>query len=709
MTLSFQETTEKLRDAILAENPGLWVCMCDVFPGSAIYEIEGAPCAAEGDVAMSPDSVAPVRVDQHYQRSYFIVDGIITLGEAVAVEKQVSYVPLRASVQLQAAVGDTGGFVWRCNVVTFGPDKQGSIWWDKTTLTAALTQFEGARVFALAEAQHQAQAHPFGKSVRDLVGVLRNVAATATGIDADLVILPAAKWLRDNLVGCQELELTGVIGLSVDIKGQGVTTTQGGKKYQSLSTVSDVTVDVVYNPAAGGQIMRTVAAVREEMNMDKSVTVVAAVAPGGESQELTAIKGELTTLKAALCAQLLSQELSLSKLPEAAQDDLRSRFAGQLFDAVTLQAAIKGSKELVDRLTASGIVTGTGDVRIITDQRDKHVLMLDDFFAGKQNSFKAAYQEITGDMSISGDMRNATRLTAAINTAGFDQLLGDAITRKMVSEYNMSGLDSWKKVVQSGPVFDFRTNRRVRIGGYGNLAAVAQSGAYAALTTPIDEESTYAATKRGGTETVTLEAIRNDDVMGLRRIPIKLGRSAARTLYQFVFDMIGTNGVVYDAAALAVAGHNNLGTTALAQATLLAGRLAMLKQTEIGSLEVLGIAPRYLLVPPDLEPTAWGLVVSPSAGVFVPTAAQQQNIQTWEIIVVKTWTDTNNWWLVADPNDIPTIEVGFLDGKDTPELFVQDMPNVGSMFSNDQLTYKIRHIYGGAVLDYRGFYGAIVP
>ena len=26
------------------------------------------------------------------------------------------------------------------------------------------------------------------------------------------------------------------------------------------------------------------------------------------------------------------------------------------------------------------------------------------------------------------------------------------------------------------------------------------------------------------------------------------------------------------------------------------------------------------------------------------------------------------------------------------------------MFTNDQLTYKIRHIYGGAVIDYRGFY-----
>ena len=52
----------------------------------------------------------------------------------------------------------------------------------------------------------------------------------------------------------------------------------------------------------------------------------------------------------------------------------------------------------------------------------------------------------------------------------------------------------------------------------------------------------------------------------------------------------------------------------------------------------------------------------------------------------------------ADPADIPGLEIGFLDGKEEPELFVQDAPNSGSMFSNDKLTYKIRHIYGGAVL-----------
>jgi hypothetical protein len=47
---------------------------------------------------------------------------------------------------------------------------------------------------------------------------------------------------------------------------------------------------------------------------------------------------------------------------------------------------------------------------------------------------------------------------------------------------------------------------------------------------------------------------------------------------------------------------------------------------------------------------------------------------------------------------LPVLEVGFLDGQEEPELFVQDQPNGGSMFSNDKLTYKIRHIYGGTVL-----------
>jgi len=72
------------------------------------------------------------------------------------------------------------------------------------------------------------------------------------------------------------------------------------------------------------------------------------------------------------------------------------------------------------------------------------------------------------------------------------------------------------------------------------------------------------------------------------------------------------------------------------------------------------------------------------------------------------WTDATNWYLAADKGDVPLLEIGFLDNKQEPEFFVQDLPNVGSMFSNDMLTYKIRHVYGGGVMDFRGFDASVV-
>ena len=69
--------------------------------------------------------------------------------------------------------------------------------------------------------------------------------------------------------------------------------------------------------------------------------------------------------------------------------------------------------------------------------------------------------------------------------------------------------------------------------------------------------------------------------------------------------------------------------------------------------------------------------------------------------------DADAWWLLADPAMYDTIEVGFLDGKRDPELFVQNSETVGSMFDADKVTWKLRHIYGAALLDFRTFYAGI--
>jgi len=63
-----------------------------------------------------------------------------------------------------------------------------------------------------------------------------------------------------------------------------------------------------------------------------------------------------------------------------------------------------------------------------------------------------------------------------------------------------------------------------------------------------------------------------------------------------------------------------------------------------------------------------------------------------------------NWIAVADPRVIDTLEVGFVGGQQNPVLLIQDMPLYGLNFTQDVITYKVRHEYGGAVVDYRGFY-----
>lgn len=412
----------------------------------------------------------------------------------------------------------------------------------------------------------------------------------------------------------------------------------------------------------------------------------------------------------------LRDQINTSGLPEAGRRRLLSEMPTLVrMTEAAATARIRREAEYLaslglGRVAPPGI--GRGERHMVTeDQADKHTRMLEAFFdpahADHQHarSFKQVYIDLTGDTRVTGLVRNATRFTEALDSTSFSLALGDSITRRMIADYrSQTDLDMWKLLTGTPvPVGDFRSQERVRVGGYGDLPAVAQGAPYVALNSPDDDGADYAVTKRGGLETITLEMIKNDDVGAIQRIPVRLARAAKRTLCKFVLDFIRTNPVIYDGVALFHATHNNLGAAALAAASYAAGRLAMSKQAEAGSNEALGIGPRNLWAPADLEETAANLF---QRGTNLDKTFVQSLMPN--IVPVWYWTDANDWAATADVADIPLIELGFLDGEEEPTLLVQDNPSVGSMFSNDQLTYKIRHIYGGAVLDYRGFYKALV-
>lgn len=386
--------------------------------------------------------------------------------------------------------------------------------------------------------------------------------------------------------------------------------------------------------------------------------------------------------------------------------------AGQALGAERVRALAEAEVDYLRALnpaavTDSGAAAGSG-VTGMRDSRDQLVEGIYNVLAGtSRDSIRSIYVQITGDSELSGRLTES-RLTESIDSTTFAQVMGDSITRRMLDVYNLPDLQSWRQIVNVVPTSDFRTQRRVRMGGYGNLPAVAEAGPYTALTSPGDEEATYAITKRGGTEDLTLETIANDDLGAMRQIPVRLARAAAQTLHEFSFDFLATNPTIYDSVALFHGTHSNLGSAALDATTLTAGRVAMLKQADMSNSKRLAIRPRFLVVPIDLEKSAYELTATDRE---VASANNTLNfVKTFGLttIVVEYWTDANNWFLVGDPRLQPTIEIGFWNGREEPELFLQDAPTVGSAFSNDKLTYKIRHVYGGAVVDYRPFYGAVV-
>lgn len=452
------------------------------------------------------------------------------------------------------------------------------------------------------------------------------------------------------------------------------------------------------------------------------------VDPAKLTEALDPIQKELKAMRIESSARMLEGMLIKSGLPTPLRESIASHFKGQAFTEAEATSYINGQRETYAKLFPAQV--NVPFIEAGQDRLDKIQLGVDGLFLESGNSLKPlsaeerktmlkgvtpmrsikeAYVLLTGDEQVTG-VAPRQRLTESIITGDWTKVFADALNKRMVRDYTMMNLDTWRSFVDIVPLQNFMKQHRLRTGGYANLPTVAERGTYLPLTSPTDEEATYTPAKRGGTEDITREMIANDAVGAITKIPTRLARAASQTLHEFVYDLIkpSINPTVYDSVALYHANHSNTATTALGTdgVALAAARLRMKKQTNKDNSKRLGLRAGILLVPSDLEEAAYkNLTPAYSKSNQVPEFVQQLGIIP---VVVDYWTDATDWVLVARREDIVGIEIGFVNGQETPELFVSDMPNAGSLFTNDAITYKIRHEYGGAVVDYRAFDGSIV-
>lgn len=754
MELSFEQIKEMVRLALKAFLPEDAYCyVVDLYQDSVVYEVEGV----KGN-------------EQYFKRSYALVDGQVQLGDAATVQREVQYIPMKAAAKLLAASGnpdeDDYGYKWRVQVVEYGLGKDGRINWPKEPLVAALKLYDGAKVFALNESQHQASPKQFGKSVREIVGWLKDPVDTGAGIEADLYILKSAKWLRDNLVDSHQRGNPTLFGLSHDVTARARTVLLAGKKVKEPVEITAVEVDVVYDPTNNGKFISMAAAVGREEEIMWKEKLLAALKnarpakyaeidqasiteeqllnllsePTGNAgqdhaglraaveileKDALASKSELEKMRIAAAGMLLDRELSVSNLPNVCQEKLRKRFAGSVLDEVALRAAIKDEKEMVDQLTGSGQVSGSGAVRVEREQLEKLQAAADKMLGVKVadkfsdvaplKSLRAAYVEITGDTDVRGylDPGQTTRLQAAYGTATFAYVLGNTLYRRLVQDYREMTDFGVARLVGNNirNARDFRTMESVRIGYYGDLPDVTpQTVDYPDLGEVSDEKIEYALNQKGGIITINRVVIINDDMRAVQRIISRLPRAARRTLAKRCWNKFISNATYKgDSKAVFHADHGNLGSTAYGITSALAAKTAMAQQTEPDSGERLMLRPVTVAFPSEL----YGIVknvntYNPQAVAIADGNSMYGFFQPEGLIECPFMTDANDWMMFGDPNECEILELAFLNGQQEPEMFVADQPTNGQMFVADKIQYKIRHEYETEIADYRNAYKAVV-
>ena len=307
---------------------------------------------------------------------------------------------------------------------------------------------------------------------------------------------------------------------------------------------------------------------------------------------------------------------------------------------------------------------------------------------------------IRAGMTAEANSMNKEALVRAALTpsAQFSGILDNTVNKSMQTAYTAQATtyQFWTSV-GSNP--DFKATSRYQISEGGDLLKINENGEF------VDDKMTDSGIS---TQLVTYgrkfglsrQAIINDDLSYITKMPQAYARAAKRGINKAVYAILNDNSVIYDGKALFHADHTNaLLSAGAAPSVVEIDKLQqkMMKQTNLRGKEKLNIRPKFIIVPVELDVTTRQLTTSVNdpanaTGVLVPNPFNGR----FEVISDAELTGAKKWFMAADPNAIDTIEVTYLNGS--------DMPTLESQVAWDTLgmEWRIYIDYGINVIDYRG-------
>ena len=290
--------------------------------------------------------------------------------------------------------------------------------------------------------------------------------------------------------------------------------------------------------------------------------------------------------------------------------------------------------------------------------------------------------------------------------AGFSTVDVGGILSNVANKFLLEGFFSvertWRNVTAIRNVSDFKTVTSYRLIGNDQYELVAPGGEIKHGTLGEESYSNRADTY-GLMLSIDRRDIINDDLGAITTVPRKLGRGSGLKINDVFWSTFLDNSDFFKAA------NNNYiegAATALSLDGLTSGEVAFMDQVDSDGKPI-GVMPAILLVPTALSAVGSQLfkamelrdttantrypVTNPHQGKFrVEVSRYLSNAQY-------AGSSSKAWYLLAEPGDLPVIEVAFLNGQEAPTIETADAD-----FNVLGIQLRGHHDFGATLQDHRG-------
>ncbi|HHF6567150.1 ClpP-like prohead protease/major capsid protein fusion protein [Haemophilus influenzae] len=297
-------------------------------------------------------------------------------------------------------------------------------------------------------------------------------------------------------------------------------------------------------------------------------------------------------------------------------------------------------------------------------------------------------------ISVSGhNAMSMVGLAFTHSSSDFGQILIDVAHKSLLKGWETAS-ENFDQFTSRGTLTDFRAAKRVGLGDFGYLPQVGEGEEYTYGTIG-DEGASVALATYGQLFSITRQAIINDDMHLLTKIPEKMGQAARATIAKLVFALLTGNAIAQDGKKLFDASHKNAFDNAALDVANIDKAIQMMNGFVNTRGEPLAIEPDFMLLPTSLYTRAKQVLGSASvegadinSGIINPIRDIVPTVKSARLQVA----DPKSWYLINKE----AIEVSYLDGIDTPYMEQQQG------FTVDGVSTKVRIDAGVNVIDYRG-------